>query len=121
MLTIFKKLGIMLWAFTIRLLKSLKEILVLIDQGVGLLICIPFYLLLGRPTPDADETISSIVGFYASHGYKWALVCEWIIDRLFYVFEGFKLGHCRKRIEEDEIDWEDIGNYEHDIPTLLKN
>ena len=100
----------MLWGFMVRLLKSIKEVLVWIDQGVGLLISIPFFLLTGGPRPDADETISSVVGFYATHGRRWALVAEWFIDRIFYPFEGFKLGHCRKRIEQDEIDWDDI-NY----------
>lgn len=97
----------MLWGLQLRFFKSLLEILVWMDQGVGLLIAIPFYIVFGTPKPNADETISSVVGRYAIMGYRWALICEWIIDRLFYVFEGFELGHCRKRIEFNDINWED--------------
>lgn len=114
-MTFLKNLIKILWGFIVRCLKSLKEILVWIDQGVGLLLAIPFYLAIGKPRPNADQTISSIVGLYAIEGYRWALVSEWIIDRLFWVFEGFKLGHCRKRIEYEDIedvDWEDIHNYQ---------
>lgn len=106
-----QKLGIILWGLVVRLLKSLLAVLVWIDQGIGLLISIPFYIVFGRPRPDADETISSHVGFYAEYGYKWAIVCEWFIDRLFYIPNGFQLGHCRKHIEQDEIDWEDVSNH----------
>lgn len=98
-------------ALLIRLLESLLEILVWIDKGIILIIVIPFYLVLGCPRPDAQETISSIVGFYAHKGYKWALVCEWFIDRLFYIPEGFKLGHCRKYSPIKDIDWEDVSNH----------
>jgi hypothetical protein len=98
-----KRLGIMLWGFVVRLLKSLLEILVWFDQGIGLVIAIPFYLFLGHPKPNADDTISSVVGFYAENGYKWALVAEWFIDRLFYIPNGFKLGHCRGHIEWNEV------------------
>lgn len=95
----------------IRLLTSLLQILVWIDRGIGLLISIPFYLVLGYPRPSSRETISSVVGFYANLGYRWALICEWFIDRLFYIPEGFRLGHCRKRIDYDDIDWEDVINH----------
>jgi hypothetical protein len=105
-LTFFKNLCIMAMALINRLLYCLLEILVWLDQGLGLILCIPFYLVLGHPKPNADVTISSVVGFYAINDYKWALVAEWIIDRLFYVFEG-KLGHCRKHVEYEDIDWEE--------------
>jgi hypothetical protein len=106
-----KNVCLFLWRILVRILKSVLEILVWIDQGIGLIISIPFYLVFGRPRPNADETISSIVGFYASDGYRWAILCEWFIDRLFYIPEGFRLGHCRKYTEEDDIDWEDISNH----------
>lgn len=112
MLTFFKSLCIILWGFVVRLLKSMLEILVWIDQGVGLILAIPFYLFFGHPKPSADQTISGLVGYYAIRGYLWAKACEWVIDRLFYPFEGFKLGHCRKRLEWEEIDWDDVSNYQ---------
>jgi hypothetical protein len=100
-----------IWALLIRLLKVSKEILVLLDQAVCLAIMIPIYLMALGPPPRADQTISSIVGYYSIKGRAWAHVLEWFIDRLFYVFEGFKLGHCRKRIEWEDIDWEDVSNH----------
>jgi hypothetical protein len=106
-LTFLRRLVIMLWGFQLRLLKSLLELLVWIDQGVGLLLCIPFYLILGHPKPNADETISSVVGRYATLEYRWALAAEWIIDRLFFIPQGCRLGHCRKHIEYDETDWDE--------------
>lgn len=106
-----RKLCSFLWSLFIRILKSILEILVWVDQGVGLILCIPFYLIFGHPKPNADETISSVVGFYAEEGYRWALICEWFLDRLFYIPEGFRLGHCRRHIEWNEIDWDDVSNH----------
>lgn len=54
-------------------------------------------VLLGNP----DETISSRVGRHAVAGKRWALACEWIIDRLFFALTG-EWNHCRANIEWDE-------------------
>lgn len=104
-MTFFKKLGIMALAFMNRALYSILQVLIWLDQGLGLLIAVPFYLLLGTPVPNADETISSVVGRFATDGHWWALAAEWIIDRLFYPIEG-SLGHCRREIEYEDVDWE---------------
>lgn len=116
MLTFFRHLNIMLMALKNRILKSLLEILVLLDITIGLIIAIPFYILLGHPVPNAYETISSVVGKYSMQRYKWAMAAEWVIDRLFYPIEG-RLGHCKRHIrwygsevQEDDIDWENIPN-----------
>ena len=97
MLTFFSRVIIMLLAIKNRVLKSLLEILVWIDIGFGLILAIPFYIILGHPIPNAYETISSVVGKYSLKGYLWARIAEWIIDRIFYVFEG-SLGHCKRHI-----------------------
>jgi hypothetical protein len=78
-----------------RVLRSLLEILVWIDQGIGLLLSIPFYIIFGAPKPDASFTISAVVGIYAEEGKRWALIAEWFLDRFFYIFER-KFGHCRR-------------------------
>lgn len=96
--------------FAKRLLESLLEILVWLDKGVGLVTAIPFYLLIGEPKPDADETISSIVGRHSVYGNGWAQFLEWFIDRLFYVFENCELGHCRKSCGIENIDIEYFGD-----------
>lgn len=87
----------MLMGLVNRVLYSILELLTWIDIGLGLIIAVPFYIILGKPIPNAYETISSVVGKYAESGYRWALICEWFIDRLFYIFEG-DLGHCRRHI-----------------------
>lgn len=106
-----KRVGAFIWCMLIRVLRSTREVLVWIDQAIALIITIPFYLIFGHPTPCARQTISRIVGFYAAQDYKWALVAEWFIDRLFYIPEGFRLGHCRKYVECDDIDWDNVSNH----------
>ncbi len=105
-----------------RLLESILEILVWIDSGIGLFVSIPFYLVLGHPHPDSRILISSIVGQYAIAGQKWAIVLEWIIDRIFYIFEGFRLGHCRRFCQDNYDDFDQSDSYIiHIIREWLKN
>lgn len=77
-----------------RVLKVIIVLLTLLDIAVGLMLAIPFYLVIGQPVPSTRETISSVVGRYATNGYKWALIAEWFIDGLFFTLTG-KTGHCR--------------------------
>jgi hypothetical protein len=94
-----------------RILYSLLLIAILLDQAVALIIKIPFYICGVASKPNPAETISNIVGRRAMHGHRWAEWAEWIIDRVFYVFEGCKLGHCRGEKYHGEIDWEDANNH----------
>ena len=50
----------------------------------------------GRP----DHTISGRCGYHAKNGKKWAIVCEKIIDTLFF----WQKNHCRESIEWDEVE-----------------
>lgn len=52
--------------------------------------------------PNPDETISSRVGYYAKKGRRWARVCEWPINALFWCITG-QWNHCRDHIEWDEL------------------
>ncbi|AYJ88137.1 hypothetical protein D3Y57_19285 [Sphingomonas paeninsulae] len=67
-------------------------VLIALDQLAHCLLGGPKYILFGGPTPDPDETISSIVGRQAIVGKRWALICEVFIDAL------FGAGHCRSKI-----------------------
>lgn len=71
--------------------RYLLHVAVAIDQLVNA-------ILAGNP----DETISSRVGRGAKAGARWALIAEGIID---WIFEqlGQPPGHCRRKIEWDEI------------------
>ena len=97
MLTFFRSLIIMLLALKNRVLKILLELLVWIDIGLGLILAFPFYIIFGHPTPNAYETISSVVGKYSLKGYAWARLLEKAIDGLFYVIEG-QWDHCKRHI-----------------------
>jgi len=55
----------------------------------------PRYLIFGGVAPDPDETISSVTGRLAPTGRRWAVVAEWLIDRVMWPLNGFRLGHCR--------------------------
>jgi hypothetical protein len=89
--------------FVSRFLRILLEVLVWIDEGICLCIQSPVYLLTGKMKPNAGNTVSSLCGYYAIKGHRWALISEWFIDRLFYIPHGFKLGHCRSHIEWDDV------------------
>jgi hypothetical protein len=102
-LTIFKSMVIMLWGLKDRTLKVLLELLVWIDITVGLIIAIPFYLIFSIPVPDATVTISAVVGTYSMKGYRWAKVCEVIIDTIFHPLDG--PDHCRRNA--DKTNYED--------------
>jgi hypothetical protein len=90
----------MLLAIRNRILKCLLEILVWIDIGLGLIICIPFYVILGHPAPCAYTTISAVVGSYSNQGFTWAKIAEYAIDRMFFMIEG-KMGHCQRSIRKE--------------------
>lgn len=80
-----------------------KQWLIAIDQLAAVALCFAPFVLLGRGrVPNADETISSIVGRWAEAGHRWALACEWLIDRLFTAL-GDGPDHCRRSIERDEF------------------
>ena len=98
MLTIFTKLGIMLWAFKDRILKILLELLVWLDLTVGLIIAIPFYIFTGMPVPNAQVTISAVVGIYSVREYRWAKSCEEVIDFIFYPLQG--PNHCQRMADK---------------------
>jgi hypothetical protein len=49
---------------------------------------------------NEDETISSRVGRHAVAGERWALICERVINAIFW----FSPDHCRKAIEWDEVE-----------------
>lgn len=72
------------------------------DQGWLLNLKFPFFVILGRGrAPNADETISSYVGYAALKRKRWALLCQRFIDLLFSPFEK---QHCLNAIEWDEIE-----------------
>ena len=83
-----------------RLRRYVFELLIVVDQSLHVLLGAPKYILFGGPCPSADETVSSKVGRQALRGRRWALVCERLIDLAFLPWER---GHCRKRIEIDEL------------------
>lgn len=85
--------------FGARLVEWLHQIFICVDQLAHVIIAGPKYLIFGGYVPNADETISSIVGRQAIAGKRWALCCEWAIDRLMLPFDGWKLGHCRNSVE----------------------
>jgi hypothetical protein len=84
-----------------RLRRWLLELLISLDQLLHVVLGGPKYLLRGGPCPSADETISSKVGRQAVRGRRWALLAEVPIDALFRLLG--ERGHCRRRIELDEL------------------
>jgi hypothetical protein len=85
-----------------RLAAWLVELLIAIDQFAHVLLGGPKYVVIGKgPCPSADETISSKVGRQAIRGKRWARICEVPIDALFRLLGEH--GHCRRRIEFDEL------------------
>lgn len=79
----------------------LWTLLVALDQLAAVALFGAWWCLTGRGRrPNPDETISSRVGRNAMQGKRWALVLEWLIDRLFRVLG--ERGHCRASIEWDE-------------------
>jgi len=84
--------------FVKRLIEWLHQILVSLNQLAQVIISGPKYVIYGgRMT--ADETISSKVGRMSFAGKRWAIVAEWLLDRLFWLYEGERLGHCFRAIE----------------------
>lgn len=83
---------------TVRLWLGLRQLHVAIDQLVYMLIAVPIHIIVGRPYPSADETISSRVGRAALAGHRWGLILEAVIDRLFLLL-GEAPGHCRRNVE----------------------
>lgn len=81
----------------LRLRTWLHQLLIAIDQLFHVLLGAPGYLVTGNDCPNADETISSVVGRYAENGWKWALVAEAVINPLMFVLTGQK-NHCRSSI-----------------------
>ncbi len=87
----------------VRLRMLVIVILIAIDQLAAVLLLGPFYLAGRTRRPSPDETISSIVGWHALQGKRWARAFEWLIDGLFYLVSlGRIRGHCRASIEWDE-------------------
>ena len=80
-----------------RLSKVTLQILISVDQSAAIIISTPIYMIFGGPCPNADETISSIVGRNAQQGKLWARICGKFIDTIFGAL-GQK-NHCRKSIE----------------------
>ncbi|MDF0543325.1 hypothetical protein PX699_13285 [Sphingobium sp. H39-3-25] len=76
-------------------------VLIAIDQLAHVILAAPKYVLAGGPRPDPDETISGKVGRMAIRGKRWALICEWVIDRLFRLI-GAGQGHCRATAAREE-------------------
>lgn len=83
----------------------LWQYLIAKDQMWAMRVLFFTYVLRGRgKKPNADETISSIVGRHAMRGKKWALLLESRIDALFrWVSGGREQSHCRDSIEYDEF------------------
>lgn len=81
----------------------LWQLLVAIDQLAGTWIFGWSYVWLGggRNCPQADETISSVVGKASMRGAPWARRWERRINRL-AVWLGEQPNHCRRSIEWDE-------------------
>lgn len=69
--------------------RYLLRVLVAIDQ-------LGNTLLGGR----CDHTISGRIGINAIRGKKWALVCEKVVNAMFF----WEDDHCRSAIEYDEVD-----------------
>jgi hypothetical protein len=80
-----------------RLRTWLMQLLISIDQLGHVILGAPKYIIVGGRCPNADETISSVVGRCALQGRPWALVCEPLINWLFFVIAGQR-DHCRKCI-----------------------
>ena len=78
-----------------RLTTLAREILISIDQLAQTILCGAFYLIGLAPTPNADETISGIVGRRAYAGQRWAKFAAMPIDRLFMLL-GEAPGHCQR-------------------------
>jgi len=53
-------------------------------------------MMLGDVAPDPDETLSAVIGRRAAEGAVWALVAQWIVDRIMAPLEGWKLGHSAR-------------------------
>lgn len=70
--------------------RYLLNLLIAIDQGWNA-------FLGGNP----DETISSRVGKSAEEGSRFGVLCEKIIDWLFFKLTK-EINHCRNSIERDE-------------------
>lgn len=83
-----------------RLALWLYALLVAIDQLAHVILAGPKYLLIGGPTPNPDETISGKVGRMAIRGKRWALICEPVINALFWLV-GQGWGHCRAVAESE--------------------
>jgi hypothetical protein len=78
------------------------QILIAFDQLFHVLFSGPHYLMFGGELPKADETISSRVGRSASKGFRWALIAERLINRVFSHFG--EENHCRSRIRNCRCD-----------------
>jgi hypothetical protein len=79
----------------IRLYHWFVQVLVAIDILCGLIIAMPFYVIMARGhCPNGEETMSSHVGRAAIAGEKWALDLEPIINWLMR-----NPNHCREAIE----------------------
>lgn len=85
-----------------RLVEWGHQLFVAIDQLAQVLVSGPKYLAVGGEM-TADETISSKVGRMARLGHRWAILAAWIIDRLFWPFNGHQLSHCDRAIEQSLI------------------
>jgi len=74
------------------------QYLICIDQLIQVkLFSIPFILTGKGKCPNADETISSVVGRKAVKGRRWALITEKAINKLFSILG--EEDHCRSSIE----------------------
>ena len=76
---------------------AMLALLVAIDQLAQVVLVAPWWWLTGSGRkPDPDETISGLLGRHAAWGWRWAKICAWLVDALFYVLTfGFERDHCR--------------------------
>ena len=89
--------------FRTRLRRWFWERLICLDQTWAIRVQFFTYVLMGRGDhPNADETISSIVGRKAVAGRAWALAAERCINWL-ALRVGDRPNHCRRNIEYDEV------------------
>jgi hypothetical protein len=88
--------------FLKRLITWIHQIVISINQFIQIMVSGPLYLVCGGDM-NADETISSKVGRKSFEGKHWAIILEWVIDRLLYFYEGGNLGHCWMAIEDSAI------------------
>lgn len=86
-----------------RLRGALHAWLVALDQLAYVTLATPAFLVGLSDAPSPYETISSAVGRHANLGFRWAVVAQHLIDRLFTALVASPPGHCQRSIVR--ADW----------------